>query len=357
MLTPIVHRRRSSVWRPTLDRDCTHSAVLVALQLNAERSSLKASSNAASTKIDWAKELDSAQEQLSQVQNSYEGDTLAFRFPSLQDRDDCNIFDLESDMDSASEHTSPVSDTTLFDDDLDMWPIRHSTDTEFLRRHTAENNVLTNRCFHTTFQKAQEHVSNLVKKKNTQHSRHSSSSSKADTVLTRNQLGTSRDNAMTNVLTAEEREMEYKHHHTFIGTASLNEFLELLEISPSYHVSQSAVVRAFARLASTEQLYARQHSTKPDGWGLVARTSVDYKDVATTDYVMQSRVKLGTITLLQFLSMIPFNQDNMVGAMTVLEAFSAASHLDAKTNMDAENKAKAFRSWIISQRSTRIAAG
>lgn len=157
------------------------------------------------------------------------------------------------------------------------------------------------------------------------------------------------------VLTADEREMEYKHRHTFVGTASLDEFLELLEISPSYHVTQSAIARAFIQLASTEQLHARQYSTKLEGWGLVARTTVDYKDVATTDYVVQSRVKLGTITLRQFLSMIPFDQDNTVAAMKVLDAFSAASHLDAKTDTDVENKAKAFRSWIISQRSMQVA--
>lgn len=361
MLTGTVHRRRSSVWRPTLDRDCTNSAVLVALQLNAERSSLKASKYTPSTKIDWAMELDAGQEHFHtvtpspQTQNPYEADAFGFHFPPLQDQNGFNAFAPESDMEGSSEHTSPISDTTLFDDDLDMWPISLQTGAESMQRHMAINDISTSQRSHTNRQKDYEHVATLARRKGTRYSRHSFSGSVFDTLFKRKQLIISRDNAMMGVLTAEEREMEYKHRHTFIGTASLDDFLELLEISPSHRVTQSAVARAFIELASTEHSYARQYSTKPDGWGLVTRTTVGYKDIAIADYVVQSRVKLGTITLRQFLSMISFDQDNTAAVVKILDAFSAASYLDAKTNMDAENKARAFRSWIISQRSMQIA--
>lgn len=306
-------------------------------------------------------ELDAAQEHfhtlgsLTQVQNLYEEDVLAFHFPALQDRNGCNAFAMESDMDSSSEHTSPISDATLFDDDLDVWPISPQIGVESMQHHTAKKNVSAGQCFRTTCQEVQEHVTNPVTKKGTRHLRHSSSSSVFDALITQYQLSTSRSNAMMDVLAAEEREMEYKHRHTFIGTASLDEFLKILEISSSDRVTQSALARAFIELASSEHLYARQCSTKSDGWGLVTRTTVGYNDVATTDYVVQSRVKLGTITLRKFLSLIPFEKDNTVAAMKVIDAFSAASHLDTKTNMDAENKARAFRSWIISQSSMQIA--
>ena len=46
---------------------------------------------------------------------------------------------------------------------------------------------------------------------------------------------------------AEEREMEYKHRHIFIGTASLDDFLEILEVTPDHTTTRESVVKAFGR--------------------------------------------------------------------------------------------------------------
>lgn len=46
----------------------------------------------------------------------------------------------------------------------------------------------------------------------------------------------------------EERELEYKHRHTFIGTASLDDFLEILEVSPAYMTMKRNVVQAFGEV-------------------------------------------------------------------------------------------------------------
>lgn len=144
-------------------------------------------------------------------------------------------------------------------------------------------------------------------------------------------------------LIQQERELEYKHRHTFIGTASLDDFLEVLDVSPAKTTTKAAVVRAFLLLASSERLLARQASTTPSGWGLVARTT---SDTVNADYVEQAHAKLGSIVLRQFLDLIPFDEDEVAGAISVVEAFTAASHLDAKGSGNG-SKAKAFRSWLV----------
>ncbi|KAH7066574.1 hypothetical protein BKA63DRAFT_123355 [Paraphoma chrysanthemicola] len=145
-------------------------------------------------------------------------------------------------------------------------------------------------------------------------------------------------------LRQKERDLEYKHRHTFIGTASLDDFLEVLEVSSDHTTTKAAVGKAFLILASSERLLARQASSTAQGWDLVSRT---IPDVVNTDYVIQAHVKLGSITLWQFLELIPFDDQEEAGAMSVVEAYSAASHMDSKAGVGATSKAKAFRSWMV----------
>ncbi|RMZ70859.1 hypothetical protein GMOD_00008505 [Pyrenophora seminiperda CCB06] len=147
-----------------------------------------------------------------------------------------------------------------------------------------------------------------------------------------------------------KRDLEYKQRRTFIGTGSLDDFLELLEVSDTHLTTQDAVVRAFVQLSSVEQMYARQFSPEPDGWELVSRIKLDVMDVTSIDYVVHLQVKLGSITLRQFLDMIPFDKNQQAAAMQVVEAFSAASHIDVKANMGTRTKARSFRSWIVTQK-------
>jgi hypothetical protein len=145
-------------------------------------------------------------------------------------------------------------------------------------------------------------------------------------------------------LRQKERDLEYKHRHTFIGTASLDDFLEVLDVSEEHTTTKAAVGKAFLILASSERLLARQASSTAAGWDLVSRT---IPDVVNTDYVIQAHVKLGSITLWQFLELIPFDEQEEAGSMSVVEAFSAASHMDSKAGVGAGSKAKVFRSWMV----------
>lgn len=150
-------------------------------------------------------------------------------------------------------------------------------------------------------------------------------------------------------VTQEERDLEYKHRHTFIGTGSLDDFLEILETTPHHTATRDAVARAFVQLASSEQLYARQYSARTQGWDLVSRTTLNVVDVTSVDYVVQSQVKLGSITLRQLMELMPFDAFNEVGAIRIVEAFSVASHMDAMAGIGAQSKARAFRRWIVEQ--------
>lgn len=143
----------------------------------------------------------------------------------------------------------------------------------------------------------------------------------------------------------QERDLEYKHRHTFIGTASLDDFLEVLDVSPEQNITnKEAVIRAFILLASSERLLARQASLKPDGWSVLARTSAE---TVNTDYVEQAKAKLGSIVLRQFLDLITFNEEEEASAMAVVEAFTAASHLDAQASKNEASRAKAFRKRMV----------
>ncbi|CAG5142944.1 uncharacterized protein ALTATR162_LOCUS1254 [Alternaria atra] len=162
-------------------------------------------------------------------------------------------------------------------------------------------------------------------------------------------IGVAHHAIRVDVMTAEERDLECKHRHTFIGTGSLDDFLEILKISTTHTATKSAIARAFVQLASAEQLYARQCSTGYLGWDLVSRTTLAVMDVTSVDCVVQLHVKLDSITLRQFLDLIPFNDVDEVTAMRIVEAFSVASHLDATAGIGTRSKARAFRSWFIQQ--------
>ncbi|OAL53789.1 hypothetical protein IQ07DRAFT_502245 [Pyrenochaeta sp. DS3sAY3a] len=144
----------------------------------------------------------------------------------------------------------------------------------------------------------------------------------------------------------KERDLEYKHRHTFIGTASLDDFLEVLDISPQHMTTKASVVRAFVVLASSERLLARQASATPNGWDLVSRIA---SDMTNNDYLVQAHIKLGSITLGQFMDLIYFDEREEASALSVTEAFSAASHLDSKNDGGTGSRARSFRSWMAQQ--------
>ncbi|KAF2119955.1 hypothetical protein BDV96DRAFT_486277 [Lophiotrema nucula] len=146
----------------------------------------------------------------------------------------------------------------------------------------------------------------------------------------------------------QERELEYKHRHTFIGTTSLDDFLELLDVSSAFNTNRFKVTKAFVTLAAKEQAMAREQSTNSEGWELIPRVTSIVADILD-DYLAQSRIKLGSISLNQFLGLLRFERDGGVDAIAAVEAFCAAAHIDTRAADGAMSKAKVFRSWVVRQ--------
>jgi hypothetical protein len=419
-----VHRRKSSVWKPILTRDRSSSAVLTALQLNAERSTMNGPTDTESTEIDESSRQDTEYQQNTAVETPKqaahhqreEHPLTAFRFPRVGDPSGSEP--LEPFPNDSSDSASPTSDTTLFEESA-VYFLSQLKSGEGFRTYSAYDGTVRNQTSVVQAPRAKEEAATPAPRRRTRHRRYASTDSafdasgtpliplrsraKTNDGLLLFKANTNRDpmapptkpighrrkislnlpvNApvarpeglripkrpnfdswtespnrakvesitMVSALTPEERDLQYKHRHTYIGTGSLDDFLEALEISPLHITTKNAVARAFVQLSSTEQLYARQCSTKPDGWELVSRTTLDVMDVTSVDYVVQLQVKLGSITLRQFLDMTPFDENNEVAAMCVVDAFCAASHIDAKAGAGAASKARAFRSWLVTQK-------
>jgi hypothetical protein len=151
----------------------------------------------------------------------------------------------------------------------------------------------------------------------------------------------------TTTLSKAEYDIRYKQRHTFVGTESLDNFIETLETTHEGTTSKLAVMKAYTMLACNEQILARQTSPSSTGWDAVSRIT---PEIAAFDYITLARVKLGSVTLQQFLDLIPFNQQDEVTVQAVVEAFIAASHKDAKSGTGTGSKARAFRQWMLKQK-------
>lgn len=142
-----------------------------------------------------------------------------------------------------------------------------------------------------------------------------------------------------------EGELQYKYRHIFVGTASLDDFLSTLETSTFTSTMKLAVMKAFTALASKEQHLYRRNSINSDKWDLVTRITLD---VPEFDCITMARVRLGPITLQQFLDSIPFDSNGETSLLATVEAFMNASRIDAELRCGG-NKAQVFRAWLVSQ--------
>ncbi|KAF1927195.1 uncharacterized protein M421DRAFT_36928, partial [Didymella exigua CBS 183.55] len=139
-------------------------------------------------------------------------------------------------------------------------------------------------------------------------------------------------------------ELQYKYRHIFIGTASLYDFLKTLETSSLGLTTKLAVMKSYLSLASKEQFLCRQNSSSPEDWDLVTRITPKISDF--TPFTL-ARVQLGSVSLQKFVDRIPFDMYDKVPTATIVEAFKNASLMDAEEDGDTENRAHAFRSWLL----------
>jgi hypothetical protein len=143
-----------------------------------------------------------------------------------------------------------------------------------------------------------------------------------------------------------ELELQYKYRHIFIGTASLHDLLDTLDISTLTSTTKLAVMKAFVALASKEQRLYRRNSINPDDWDLVTRITSAVSDF---DCITMARVRVGSITLQQFVDSIPFDSNDETSLLATVEGFKNASRMDAEQGRCGGSKAQVFRAWLLSQ--------
>jgi DNA gyrase/topoisomerase IV subunit B len=151
-------------------------------------------------------------------------------------------------------------------------------------------------------------------------------------------------------LARAERELAFLHNNTFIGTTSLSDFLNTLETStcPPFVTLSSAIIRAFSELAAKEEKYARSQSkttVELPAWDNMRKVDTETPDF---DFVSLARVKLGTVSLAEFLEEIRKGQqvkDWSVGLPWVVAVFEKLAQKDMER--EANGKAKALRRWLV----------
>lgn len=89
-------------------------------------------------------------------------------------------------------------------------------------------------------------------------------------------------------------------------------------------------MKTFAALAHTEHLLYRQHSSSPEDWSLVARTTP--RVVAEFGPRELVRVQLGSVSLQQLLGMVPWDGQDEAGVEDVVAAFKNASRMDREAD-------------------------
>lgn len=143
-----------------------------------------------------------------------------------------------------------------------------------------------------------------------------------------------------------ELELQYKYRHIFIGTASLHDLLDTLDLSTLTSTTKLAVMKAFVALASKEQRLYRRNSINPDDWDLVTRITSAVSDF---DCITMARVRVGSITLQQFVDSIPFDSNDETSLLATVEGFKNASRMDAEQGRCGGSKTQVFRAWLLSQ--------
>ncbi|KAF2642039.1 hypothetical protein P280DRAFT_397618 [Massarina eburnea CBS 473.64] len=143
---------------------------------------------------------------------------------------------------------------------------------------------------------------------------------------------------------SEEKVLEYQHRHTFIGTASLEDFLYALEASDAHTTTKTSVAKAFARLARREEDVARNTASFAEGWRFVTPGPEDEAlDIA--DPVTQARIKLGNVSLGELLAVVEWNGKEEALVVAVVQAFNNLSILDR--HGDVSRTARDVRRWMV----------
>ncbi|KAF2744100.1 hypothetical protein M011DRAFT_196869 [Sporormia fimetaria CBS 119925] len=149
-----------------------------------------------------------------------------------------------------------------------------------------------------------------------------------------------------------EQELQYLHQHIFIGTASMDDFLNALVMSPDHMTRSSDVIRAFAMLAEREQECFRRKAMFCDRemWELVR--PVD-PAADNEDFLSLTHIRLGTVSLEEFFCKLECrnpSRECLIPVVAVMKTFERMSRKDIERERDGYmTRAAVFRKWYVDE--------
>jgi hypothetical protein len=178
-----------------------------------------------------------------------------------------------------------------------------------------------------------------------------------------------KENAAGNVaaLFLEKRSLEYLHRNIFLGTTSLNTFLENLPMTFTCScplrnkatrgindtcpcpimTTKKDITSTFSALAKKEQEFMRSKSQNREGWDLLREIDLACEN---NSVVSLARIQLGSIMLGEFLDYVgPEGREGTVSVKAVAKAFEKACRTDRKREWDSSSKAAAYRRSLNAQ--------
>lgn len=164
-----------------------------------------------------------------------------------------------------------------------------------------------------------------------------------------------------------ERLLQYIHQRIFIGTASLDNFLDVLELCPSETATPyiptttlPGIRKAFSIVASTEQTHIRQqiqHSQvlqrlgMTENWTLLRRIN---PEAHNRDHLSQAHIKIGCISLYEFLEYVGggYGDEERIRVTKVVRAWERAARRDMGImgrEGEARGRAQDYLKWAVRQ--------
>jgi hypothetical protein len=127
--------------------------------------------------------------------------------------------------------------------------------------------------------------------------------------------------------------LQFQLENTFIGTICANKFLKALDKDSKGYTAKASVAEAFIALAAKEHALMIAQGVISTGVTIVTADMTEQ----WSDINLQQRIKLGTVSLWDFLAKIDFWGDDSVSDVEVIRAFNEAATEELEDGKVAES--------------------
>jgi hypothetical protein len=127
--------------------------------------------------------------------------------------------------------------------------------------------------------------------------------------------------------------LQFQLENTFVGTISANRFLKALDKDSKGYTTKATVAKAFITLAAKEHTRIIAQGFISTGVTIVTADMTEQ----WSDIILQQKIKLGTVSLWNFLAKIDFWGDDSVSDVEVIRAFNEAATEELEDGKIAES--------------------